>query len=81
MAMGEQIAAAIKEGLSAWKTFIATREQAYQRKRDKDQERAINAGEQYIFTNEKEKAEKDPDKKRRLQKKLSYWKKKFFHYH
>ena len=40
MPLGEQIAGAIKEGLSAWKTFIATREEAYKRKRDKEQEPA-----------------------------------------
>ena len=41
----ESIAKAIEEGLSLWKTFIATRQQAYDRSMDKKMRRAINAGE------------------------------------
>lgn len=44
----DQILALLKEGLGLWKTFIATREEAYNRKKDKYQERAIQAGEQGI---------------------------------
>ena len=40
------IAAAIQEALAAWKTFIATREAAYNRKKDKKQVKAIDAAEQ-----------------------------------
>ncbi len=40
------IAGAVKEGLSLWKTFIATRQQAYERKMDKRQEKALNIAEE-----------------------------------
>ena len=40
------VAGAIKEGLSLWRTFIATRQEAYNRKKDKNQEKAINLAEQ-----------------------------------
>ena len=36
--------ALLKEGLELWKTFIATRQEAYNRKQDKKQERAIDEG-------------------------------------
>ena len=39
------IAAAVKEGLSLWKVFIATRQEAYNRKKDKKQEKAIEIAE------------------------------------
>lgn len=39
------IAGAVKEGLELWKTFIATRQQAYERKMDKRQEAAISYAE------------------------------------
>jgi hypothetical protein len=38
----------IREALDAWKTFISTRQQAYERKMDKRQERAIGYAEEYI---------------------------------
>jgi hypothetical protein len=44
--LAESIVSAVREGLSAWKTFIATRQEAYNRKQDKRQERAINIAEQ-----------------------------------
>ena len=44
--LAESIVSAVKEGLSAWKTFIATRQEAYDRKQDKRQERAINIAEE-----------------------------------
>ena len=47
-----QIAAVLQEGLSLWKTFIATREGAYKRSMDKRLRTAVNAGESYIFTDE-----------------------------
>jgi len=43
--MTDKILAIVKEGLSAWKTFIATRQEAYNRKRDKNQEKAIQIAE------------------------------------
>ena len=39
------IAGAIKEGLSLWKSFIDTRQDSYNRKQDKRQERAIQIAE------------------------------------
>lgn len=44
----------VKEGLSLWKTFIATRQEAYERKQDKKQVACIEAGENYIKVNERE---------------------------
>ena len=46
MADPNSIASAIKEGLSLWKTFISTRQQAYERKKDKQQEKAIQIAEE-----------------------------------
>jgi len=43
--LANTIAGAVKEGLSLWKTFIATRQDAYDRKQDKRQERAIHVAE------------------------------------
>ena len=40
------LALAVKEGLELWKTYIATRQQAYERKMDKRQEKAIQYAEQ-----------------------------------
>lgn len=40
------IIGAVKEALELWKTFIATRQQAYERKMDKRQERAIQYAEE-----------------------------------
>ena len=42
------IANAIKEALELWKTFIATRQQAYERNMDKRMRTAIDTGEQII---------------------------------
>jgi len=81
MNLADQIVGLFKEGFGAYKTYLATRQAAYERKKDKDQIRAINAGEQYIFTNEKLRAAKDPKQIRKLQKYLSSWKVKFFKYH
>lgn len=39
------IASAVKEGLELWKTFIATRQQAYERGQDKKMKKAIEYGE------------------------------------
>ncbi len=44
--LAEVIAGAVKEGLSLWKTFIATRQTAYNRKQDKRQEKAISIAEE-----------------------------------
>ena len=60
VSLPEQILAVLKEGLSAWKTFIATRQEAYNRSKDKKQEKAIQIAEEaftkvsvlYEFINE-----------------------------
>jgi len=78
MTLANQIVGLVKEGLGAYKTYLATRQEAYNRKQDKKQIRAIQAGEQYILTNEKLKLAKDPKEIRKLQKYLSAWKIKFF---
>lgn len=44
----ETIAGAVQEGLSLWKTFIATRQEAYNRKMDKRKEKAISYAEAYM---------------------------------
>ena len=41
----DRILDVLKEGLELWRVFIATREEAYKRKRDKQQEKAIQWGE------------------------------------
>ena len=46
MPLAERILKVFEEGLGAWKVFIATRQEAYNRKQDKRQERAINIAEQ-----------------------------------
>ncbi len=40
------IAGAVKEGLALWKTFLATRQEAYNRRKDKKQEKAIQYAEE-----------------------------------
>ena len=78
--MPKDIAGAIKEGFALWKTFIATREQAYQRKRDKDQERAIEAAEKYILTSDELKVTEDEKEKKELLRRLERYKSKFLKY-
>ena len=41
-----QIAAAVKEGLSLWRTYISTRQQAYNRQKDKRKDLAIRYAEE-----------------------------------
>ena len=41
MTLADKILAVLKEGLGAWKTYLATREEAYKRSRDKRQRKAI----------------------------------------
>lgn len=67
------IAGAIKEGLSLWKSFINTRESAYNRKMDKKLRKALEYGEKFILTSELE------DSQERT-KKLKRYKNKFFKY-
>jgi len=81
MNTADKILDLLKEGLSAWKTFISTREAAYNRKRDKEQVAAIEAAEKYIFTNEALKAATEDKEIRKIQQRLSYWKIRFFKFH
>lgn len=39
--MSNQILAVLKEGLSAWKVYISSRQEAYERKMDRNQKRTI----------------------------------------
>ena len=50
--LAESILNLCKEGLGAYKTYLATRQEAYNRKKDKEQERAIESAERYIHTND-----------------------------
>jgi hypothetical protein len=50
--LAESILKLCKEGLSAYKTYLATRQEAYNRQKDKEQERAIESAERYIHTND-----------------------------
>ena len=43
------IASAIKEGLSLWKTYLSTRQEAYERKMDKRKAKAIEYGERIVL--------------------------------
>jgi hypothetical protein len=46
--IAEQVLGVLKEGLSAWKMFISTREEAYKRKMDVRKREALEAAEMYI---------------------------------
>jgi len=63
------IASAVKEGLELWKTYIATRQEAYERKMDKKQRKAIEYAERFIlhYYGNEENKDKELDK---LQKKF-----------
>lgn len=81
--LAERVMKMLEEGMSLWKTFIATRQEAYERQQDKAQRRAIESAEKYIFANDKllnalnltEKEFKDDLKI------LARYRKRFFHYH
>lgn len=78
--MPKDIAGAIKEGLSLWKTFIATRQEAYERKQDKKQVKAIEMGEQYILQNKHLMTLTDEDDIKKAKKQLKFLEEKFFKY-
>ncbi len=44
--LANQVVGLFKEALAAWKTFISTRQEAYERKMDKRKEKAIQYGEE-----------------------------------
>ena len=71
------IANVVKEGLSLWKTFIATRQESYNRQMDKNKRAAIDCAEQFILLFPKYKAAEDKGK-RQVDKQMARWQKKFF---
>lgn len=85
--VADKILDVLKEGLGLWKTFIKTRQEAYNRQQDKKQVAAIEMAEKYIFQNDKllEKLRDlklDEDKVFTQDfKKLAYWRRKFFKFH
>ena len=87
--MADKILALLKEGLSAWKTFIATRQEAYNRQKDKEQEKAIRyaevgferMGDVFQFlSDEKLIPENKKNAFNSLKKKVYYYKNKFNKY-
>jgi hypothetical protein len=72
------IANAIKEGLALWKTFIATRQEAYNRQQDKRKRMAIDVAEKYIMVNDELLRETNGNRKKKLVSLLDHWKRKFF---
>lgn len=82
--LAEQILAVVKEGLGLWKTFIATRQEAYNRKQDKKQVAAIESAEKFIFNADALTAKLSDDLKKEYKKELAnmvHFRKRFFHYH
>ena len=81
--LAEGILKVVQEGLGLWKTFIATRQEAYTRKADKNQVKAIESAEKYIFAVSALIAKLSLDEKE-FQKDLNLiarYRKHFFHYH
>lgn len=48
----EAILKTVQEGLSLWKSFIETREEAYRRNMDKRMRKCIDCAEKYILADE-----------------------------
>ncbi len=48
MNLANRILAVFESGLKAWDKYISTRQEAYERKQDKKQEKAINYAEEYM---------------------------------
>lgn len=46
MTVLDRILATLEKGLEAWRVFISTRQEAYDRKKDKQQEKAIQVAEE-----------------------------------
>ncbi len=72
------IAKAIQSGLDLWKTFIATRQEAYNRKMDQRLRQAVDCGEKGFLLFKDYKAAKDEKDKNRINSKIAYWERKFF---
>lgn len=79
MPLADKVMGLLTEGLGAWKTFVATRQEAYNRKQDKKKVMAIEAAEKYILVNTKSGEFNDitDDRKKKL---LGHYSKRFFHY-
>lgn len=84
---GSSVIGLLEEALKAWKTYIETRQQAYERKMDKRQKKAIQIGEEgfemmnevfnYVYSTGKMLEDKEFSK---LKEKLYKLKKKFNEY-
>jgi hypothetical protein len=85
--LAEQIVGLFKEGLGAWKTYLSTRQEAYNRQQDKKQVQAIESAEKGFFAMDKiieslEDLELNKDKKFSHDiKQFIHYRKRFFHYH
>ena len=78
--LAEQILGVVKEGLSLWKVFISTRQEAYNRQQDKKQVAAIESAEKYILTNESIIARIDQKEFKKELGTLAHFKARFFKY-
>jgi len=86
--IAEQILGVVKEGLGLWKTFISTRQEAFNRQQDKKQAAAIEAAEKFIFEVDKvlvrvEDEYPDIVKEKEVKaglKLMAHFRKRFFHY-
>ena len=79
--MADKLSALMKvfeEGLKAWRTFISTRQEAYNRQMDKRKRLAIDCAEKYILLNKDWRAEQDAKERNRINSKMAYWERKFF---
>ena len=78
--LAEKIIALCKEGLEAWKTFISTRQEAYERKKDKQQVKAIDTAEDYILLTKELLPSLDQNKFKKELRRLEKYEKRFFDY-
>lgn len=81
MPLVESIIGLCKEGLAAYKTYLSTRQEAYNRQQDRKQIKAIESAEKYIFESDKLLAKIGDDKYCEEVNKLIYWRKRFFKFH
>jgi hypothetical protein len=79
--LAERILKVVDEGLGLWKTFIATRQEAYNRQQDKKQVRAIEAAEKGFFAMDDIIAKIDPKEFKKEIAAVKRYRKHFFHYH
>jgi len=72
------IAQTIKAGLDLWKTFIATRQEAYTRQMDKKKSQAIDAAEKYILEDMKLKGNLSVKEIAAIDRVKASWQRRFF---